>query len=223
MLVGLLGATDSAATAGFLAAAGIAVITATFLFRGMKNRRARLAAGRSPRAGDPMPADAREKLKRIADRATVHERLEQAMVDAQEAARACAAQIGTRAAKLEALLDQADQRMQRMEQLATRLESLLERAYAASPAPPAPVEIRHAAPAPAAFRREPARSLIGGEGSGFFASTPPANAAIARAEPADPLSRRIYGLADEGLPPSEIAKKLEEQIGKVELILALRG
>jgi hypothetical protein len=40
---------------------------------------------------------------------------------------------------------------------------------------------------------------------------------------ADPLSQRVYGLADQGLPAVEIARRLEEQIGKVELILALRN
>jgi hypothetical protein len=39
---------------------------------------------------------------------------------------------------------------------------------------------------------------------------------------ADPLNRRIYDLADEGLPPVEIARALSQQTGKIELILALR-
>ena len=38
----------------------------------------------------------------------------------------------------------------------------------------------------------------------------------------DPLNRRVYELADEGLPPIEIARALQQQTGKVELILALR-
>jgi hypothetical protein len=43
------------------------------------------------------------------------------------------------------------------------------------------------------------------------------------AEPAsDPLSRRVCELADEGLSPVEIARQLDEHVGKVELILALR-
>ena len=40
--------------------------------------------------------------------------------------------------------------------------------------------------------------------------------------PNDPLSRSVYQLADAGHSPPEIARKLNEQIGKVELILALR-
>jgi hypothetical protein len=51
-----------------------------------------------------------------------------------------------------------------------------------------------------------------------------ASAASARPRPerADPLNQQIYQLSDEGLPPVEIARQLEQQTGKVELVLALR-
>ncbi len=39
---------------------------------------------------------------------------------------------------------------------------------------------------------------------------------------ADPLTRSVYDLSDAGHDPGEIATKLSEPIGKVELILALR-
>lgn len=38
----------------------------------------------------------------------------------------------------------------------------------------------------------------------------------------DPLTRSVYALADDGRSSVEIARELDEQIGKVELILALR-
>ncbi len=41
-------------------------------------------------------------------------------------------------------------------------------------------------------------------------------------EPVDPLSLSVYELADEGRSPVEIAQQLDEQVGKVDLILALR-
>jgi hypothetical protein len=40
--------------------------------------------------------------------------------------------------------------------------------------------------------------------------------------PLDPLTRSVYEHADSGLSPLEIAQQLDEQVGKVELILALR-
>ncbi len=39
----------------------------------------------------------------------------------------------------------------------------------------------------------------------------------------DPVTRRIYDLADDGLAPVEIARELDEHVGKIELILALRS
>jgi hypothetical protein len=39
---------------------------------------------------------------------------------------------------------------------------------------------------------------------------------------AGPLNRRVYDLADRGLQPVEIARQLSQQVGQVELILALR-
>lgn len=48
--------------------------------------------------------------------------------------------------------------------------------------------------------------------------TPPAR----QPRPIDPLTRVIYQQADAGLSPVEIAQQLDEQVGKVELILALR-
>lgn len=44
-----------------------------------------------------------------------------------------------------------------------------------------------------------------------------------RGDGADPLAKRVFDLADQGLPPVEIARSLSQQTGKVELILALRG
>jgi hypothetical protein len=41
-------------------------------------------------------------------------------------------------------------------------------------------------------------------------------------QPADPVVRRVYELSDAGRAPAEIARELDEHIGKVELILALR-
>lgn len=41
-------------------------------------------------------------------------------------------------------------------------------------------------------------------------------------EPVDPLAAEIYRLSDSGKRPRDIARQLDEQIGKVELILNLR-
>lgn len=41
-------------------------------------------------------------------------------------------------------------------------------------------------------------------------------------EPVDPLAAEIYRLSDAGKRPRDIARQLDEQVGKVELILNLR-
>lgn len=41
-------------------------------------------------------------------------------------------------------------------------------------------------------------------------------------EPLDPVAIEVYRLADSGKRPLEIARQLDEHVGKVELILALR-
>ena len=38
----------------------------------------------------------------------------------------------------------------------------------------------------------------------------------------DPLTQSVYELADTGYQPLQIAQELDEQVGKVELILSLR-
>lgn len=46
---------------------------------------------------------------------------------------------------------------------------------------------------------------------------------VARPEVADPMSRQILDLADQGLTPLDIAQRTGQAIGKIELIIALRG
>ncbi|MEE9211302.1 MAG: hypothetical protein V3U29_01485 [Phycisphaeraceae bacterium] len=48
------------------------------------------------------------------------------------------------------------------------------------------------------------------------------SAAASEAPLDDPLARSVYSLADQGLDPLAIARKIGEHVGKVELILALR-
>lgn len=103
----------------------------------------------------------------------------------------------------------ADQLCARMDERAERLESLLARADetlsrleraekrpAREDAPPPLIEVV----------RAPGRTRT------------PASAEAS----ADPVSRRVYELADSGRDPLDIARSLDEQVGKVQLILALR-
>lgn len=52
---------------------------------------------------------------------------------------------------------------------------------------------------------------------------PPPDDEPRQAMAGDPLAQRIFDLADEGLSPVQIAQRLDQHTGKVELILALRS
>ncbi len=99
----------------------------------------------------------------------------------EDLARRLAAQLDDKAARLEVLLRQADERI---EALGT------------------------AVPGGA------------GQSRGTRNSGPRPRAADPRSS--DPLARAVYEHADAGLTSIEIAQELDEQVGKVELILALR-
>ncbi len=64
-----------------------------------------------------------------------------------------------------------------------------------------------------------------GQGPDQFNSSTDASTPPTRQEnlPDDPLARDVYQLADKGFESDDIARKLNEHVGKVELILALRS
>lgn len=110
-----------------------------------------------------------------------------------------AARLETRAARLEALLDQADERIEKLE---ARLAAggLSDTLNAARP------------PAEPARNGQPTDPWDDG----------PEPAAPARPDASDPLHQEVYDLADAGEPPLAIARRLDQQVGTIELILALR-
>jgi hypothetical protein len=103
--------------------------------------------------------------------------LEDLLADAEELTGRLAANMDAKAARLERLIAQADDRLARLE---------------ASPM----IEVK-----PRPDRRP--------------GPPPPVS-------DTDPLNRRVYELADQGMPPLEIARQLSQQVGHVELILNLR-
>lgn len=63
-----------------------------------------------------------------------------------------------------------------------------------------------------------------GRGSGETLAAPPSpfEDEVGKDAASDPLTRRIAELADRGMSSVEIARELDEHVGKVELVLALR-
>lgn len=143
--------------------------------------------------------------------------MENVLVELSKMSRELSAQLDTRAAKLDALIGDADERI-------ARLETLLRQA-------PARPEFARAELGRSDFAPGAAESLMrlvnspASDGGDKYASP----AAIGR--PADDMApspsldaehAEIYRLADEGRNVSQIAGELSRPSGEVELILALR-
>ena len=104
-----------------------------------------------------------------------------------------AARLETRAARLEALLDQADERIEKLE---ARL-------------------------AAGAATNHLAQKPQGAEPASDPWAEDDASATKPRTSD-DPLHQEVYELADDGQSPLDIARRLDQQVGTIELILALR-
>ncbi|MEX0741417.1 MAG: hypothetical protein WD079_01385 [Phycisphaeraceae bacterium] len=133
-----------------------------------------------------------EKVERIKQTHGMKNDMRNMMVELEELTRRFSAQLDAKAVRLERLIDEADERLAQLEAMGSG------RRTDAAPQPPEEGN-RPAPPEAAESPTEPEPE-----------------------EPLDPLSRNVYDLADAGHEPIAIARKLREQVGKVELILALR-
>jgi hypothetical protein len=119
------------------------------------------------------------------------------VVEMLETARQMTAQLDTRAARLELLIQEAD----------TRLDALKSAGATPAPAPHSPADL------PILARSLPAEP----------APTPaPAEPEPEPETPPDPRYADVYAMADQGRSTHEIARLLDRPNGEVELILALR-
>lgn len=167
-------------------------------------------------------AQARTRHRFVDDRHAVEAQM-------QDAARHYAALMDNKAERLEQLIAEAERAIADLHQLAA---SAGRNGHAASslPAPESAAAIDEAE----RIARELEAALPDAGTSAETASDPQAAPATpspppdrhAPTSPADrridPLTRSVYELADAGHDPVSIAQVLDEQIGKVELILALR-
>lgn len=133
-----------------------------------------------------------EQLERNKQLRGVRGDLETLMVEIEQFSKRLAAHLDAKTVGIEMLLKQADQRIAELKRLAKNNGHAEE------------------VPAPAALDSKPSEQPVS-------VAPQPANEI-----PDDPLSRSVYQLADQGLAADAIARKLNEHVGKVELILALR-
>jgi hypothetical protein len=141
-----------------------------------------------------------EELERVKQDHGMHRDLAEVAAEVERMAKRLGTQLDRQATHLEGLIHQADARIARLEKLAGTPGRATTPASTDAPAPPNASE-------PDAPKQDDA-----------FA--PAAGASL---QPDDPLARKVYALADQGAPPEDIARKIGEHVGKVELILALRS
>ena len=137
---------------------------------------------------------ARDHVERARQKQGVRDELEALMVDINRMAKDLGAQLDAKIIRIEQANREADERIAQLQALR---EELSQPAASSQLVAPAYAEAGDALTPPAA---DP------GDGSG----------------PADPLTREVYALADQGVGAGDIAQRLGEHVGKVELILALR-
>lgn len=154
----------------------------------------------------------REQLARLRDQKEIRVSMEELMVQLEEVARRVNAQIDTRFVKLETIIQDADQRIAHLRQLARDAETPAPKADAPPPAEefaPGLATAEAPEPRPATGRAsEPARSA--------------APAVEKMPQTREERFQRVYGLADQGTPAIGIADALNLPLGEVELILRMR-
>jgi hypothetical protein len=199
-------ATEPSATLGFLNSTiisflpviGILLIIAS-LVMGIRKRKRRAATAPT----------AREQLERTQQQQGMRDDLQSLMVEIEQLAKRLSSQLDTKTVYLEKVISEADEKIAQLQRLRDEVEDAQSEDASAG--------ARRASIA--------GRTTAGGQGQTATSQpgprlSQPKRQAVGGAP--DALTQSVYDLADQGKPASEIASELNEHIGKIELILALR-
>lgn len=140
------------------------------------------------------PLDRAPAYASLAQQRATERQMQSLLVDLSEMARQISGQLDSRAAKLEVLIQQADQRL-------AALQSINAPPIASEALPHVPSILEPVSP--------PMVIVIPEE--------------LPFPEPIDPAHMQIYSLSDDGRNAGEIALEMARPKGEIELILALRG
>ncbi|GAB4545755.1 MAG: hypothetical protein Tsb0013_03870 [Phycisphaerales bacterium] len=194
---------------GAMLAAGIALVTMVMLRIWWKRRKRSMRRDREE--AELSPKARMERIRAEAQRDDpAGSTLRKMMVDAQELTRACSAQLDTKAARLEALIEEANATLAKLE--------AAQRGAEASPAmrhATGPVSDRGLESVGFPMDRQRVRTRPDAVERSLDASSSPGLGD-------DPTAQRVMDLARRGYTPVQIAQELGEQVGRVELMLALR-
>jgi hypothetical protein len=156
----------------------------------------------------------------LAQQRSVEREMSNLLVELSEMTRQLSAQLDTRSAKLEELMRQADQKIAELRAL-----GILPANPDALPAPPigSPEALAAGASSSPAEHPLAGLGLIPADAAGVPARAIAAPATFADRSQVDPRHAQIYAFIDQGLSPQEIAQRLGQLTGEVELILKLRS
>ncbi len=233
--------TSSLWIAGIMLVAGAAILAAVFLFfrrsgasgpgrvslrRAWAGLRGLLTGGADRHRATPMDHADLAPAVLAADQS--YRRLFDLKRDVEELAQRLAIEMDARAARLEELIAKSEDRISRLERLSptTAAAAGWGAPSPVSPPPPPRVEVvPRGVPTTlgAGVSAGAARSTSGSAAESPVAGALSTRPAMAPGTPGlDGLSAQIYRLADEGMSAVEIAQRLGQPTGKVELIVALR-
>lgn len=157
---------------------------------------------------------------------SIHERaagaigpVERTMAQAEEVTRRLAATMENKAARLELLIEEADRKLEEL----NRAVAQASRGAPAAPDRPRPRTIDPALLDLARVEQDMAERNGRHETEHDRPRSQPEPGPTEQpSQPADPVHRRVWALADDGVPPLDIARSLNQPVGQVELILNLR-
>jgi len=184
---------------------GSVLLLILIVLMSMRSKMAKRRPNEQPRQLIDRVREEAEKAVRHADPTSAS--TTQELVEYEQTVRRLTAQIETKIVVLETLINQADKRI-------TLLNQTLDQLPGASISP---AKINTETPAPPKVIITTSKPKTANH-NGTAVPT-----SITNEPPPDPLSTNVCELHDRGRTPIEIAQYLNEQVGKIELILALRN
>ena len=178
--------------------------------------------GHAERAAHEDWADTKERLNDIRSAARGRDSLDNVVADCEELAQRMATMMEAKAARLEALIADADERLARLEQAgqpAPRSTGSPDRRGASAHDDHQTDLSHHAA---STEERSASRLSSSKSASPAAASSAGDEARNGYSDGFSDVRDRVYALADQGLSAVEIAQHIEQPTGQIELMLALR-
>lgn len=139
-------------------------------------------------------SSAREHVDELRQKQAVRGDLEQLMMEVEQLAKRFGTQLDAKSMQMERLIDEADQKIAELKQLELNRQNT-------------PVQPQQPPQAPHYAAQD---------------ATPTPQTPAPAPDPDAELKSKVCGLSDQGHDPVEIARQLDEHVGKIELILALR-